>query len=55
MDVLLYTHDGAVTTLADLKEAQVDAFSEDKFIRWEALREQCNTIGVRDALDRALR
>ena len=27
----------------------------DKFLRWEALREQCMTIGTRDALDRALR
>lgn len=28
---------------------------EDKTVRWEALREQVNTIGARDALDRALR
>lgn len=38
-NTILQLHDGSVTTLADLKEAQVDAFEvNDKFIAWEALR-----------------
>ena len=37
------------------KEAMMRDITADKAIRWEALREQVNTIGARDALDRALR
>lgn len=32
-----------------------EAHTEDKDIRWEALREQCMTIGCREALDRAMK
>lgn len=28
---------------------------DDKFVRWEAVRNLCNTLGVRDGLDAALR
>lgn len=37
-------------------EEQMDmSEAEEKDIRWEALREQCMTIGAREALDRAMK
>lgn len=29
--------------------------TQEKTIRWEAIREQCMTLGARDGLDRAMR
>lgn len=38
-----------------IEEQEMIQHLEDKSIRWEALREQCMTIGAKDALDRAMR
>jgi hypothetical protein len=55
MDTILAYHDGRETMLSHAVEAEDASRTEDKFIRWEALREQCQTIGARDALNWALR
>ncbi len=55
MTTLLHTHDG-VSPVHEIVEQQMDEqATQDKAIRWEALREQCMTIGAKDALDRACR
>jgi hypothetical protein len=41
--------------LSHAVEAEDASRTEDKFVWWEALREQCQTLGARDALNWALR
>lgn len=38
-----------------VENEEMEACEAEKVIRWEALRDQVNTIGARDALDRAMR
>lgn len=54
MTTLLHTHDGSVTTLADLKEQQVEP-APNRLLFWEEVQAKANTIGARDALNWALR
>lgn len=51
MTTLLHTHEGAVPMHTVIEEQMQQ---EEKDIRWEALREQVNTIGARDALNLAV-
>ena len=54
MDTLLHTTKGAVPMHTAI-ENDMQAEQEDKFVRWEALRERANTIGARAALDEAMK
>ena len=54
MTTLLHTSKGAVpmhTAIEEECQPEVD----DQFVLWEAVRNLCNTLGVRDGLDAALR
>jgi hypothetical protein len=50
MDTRLAYHDGRETMLSHAVEAEDASRTDDKFIRWEAIRTLVNTIGARDAL-----
>ena len=55
MTTLLHTTKG-VSPVHEVVERQMDEQAgKDKFLRWEALREQVLTIGAHDALEQALR
>ena len=39
----------------ELIDAECQPEVDDKFVRWEAIRNLCNTLGARDGLNAALR
>jgi len=54
MTTLLHTHEGC-SPMHELIDTECQPEVDDKFVRWEAVRNLCNTLGVRDGLDAALR
>lgn len=54
MNTLLHTTEGC-SPMHELIDAECQPEVDDKFVRWEAIRNLCNTLGARDGLNAALR